>query len=39
MSAKRSNSPAVEKPMERAVNGAQQPVNSEPMTLDAVRAS
>ena len=29
MSAKRENSPAVEKPMEMAVNGAQQPANSE----------
>ena len=37
MSAKRKNSPAVEKPMEKAVNGAQQPSNSEPMTLEAVR--
>ena len=42
MSARRKNSPAVEKPVEKAVNSAQQPVNSEPatlepMTLDAVR--
>jgi len=32
MSAKRKNSPAVEKPMEEAVNGAQQSASSEPMT-------
>ncbi len=47
MSAKRKNSPAVEKPMEMAVNGAPQPANSkpvavgpttlEPMTLESVR--
>jgi molybdopterin-containing oxidoreductase family iron-sulfur binding subunit len=47
MSAKRKNSPAVEKPMEKAVNGAQQsatsepktpePTKVEPMTLEAVR--
>jgi molybdopterin-containing oxidoreductase family iron-sulfur binding subunit len=37
MSAKRKNSPVVEKPMEKAVNGAQRPSNSEPMTLEAVR--
>ena len=37
MSAKRKNSPAVEKPMDATLNGAQQPLNSEPMTLDAVR--
>jgi molybdopterin-containing oxidoreductase family iron-sulfur binding subunit len=32
MSAKRKNSPAAEKPMEEAVNGAQQSASSEPMT-------
>jgi molybdopterin-containing oxidoreductase family iron-sulfur binding subunit len=47
MSAKRKNSPAVEQPMEKVVNGAPQPSNSEPiapepmtvepMTLEAVR--
>ncbi|MGO8935614.1 MAG: TAT-variant-translocated molybdopterin oxidoreductase [Terracidiphilus sp.] len=47
MSAKRKNSPAVEKPMEMAVNGAPQPASSkpvavgpttlEPMTLESVR--
>jgi molybdopterin-containing oxidoreductase family iron-sulfur binding subunit len=42
MSAKRKNSPAVEKPMEMAVNGAQEsansePANLEPMTLESVR--
>jgi len=47
MSAKRTHSPAVEKPMEMPVNGAQQPANPEstsvehatlePMTLESVR--
>ena len=42
MSAKRTHTPAVEKPMGNAVNGAQQPATSEfmtsgPMTLEAVR--
>ena len=42
MSAKRNNSPAVEKPMESAVDGAPQrvtfdPALLEPMTLEAVR--
>ncbi len=37
MSAKRNNSPAVEKPMETAVNGTQHAANAEPMTLEAVR--
>jgi molybdopterin-containing oxidoreductase family iron-sulfur binding subunit len=34
MSAKRKNSPAVEQPMEKVVNGAPQPSNSEPTTLE-----
>ncbi len=37
MSARKKNSPAVEKPMEPTLKGVQQPLNSEPMTLDAVR--
>ena len=36
MSAKRNNSPTVEQPLEKAVEVAQS-VNSEPMTLEAVR--
>ncbi|MGA2752790.1 MAG: TAT-variant-translocated molybdopterin oxidoreductase [Terracidiphilus sp.] len=34
MSAKRKNSPAVEQPMGKAVNGAQQPASSEPMAVE-----